>query len=512
VKYSPDGSRLATASWDKTVKVWDARSGAELLSLRGHTFMVTSVSYSPDGTRLATASWDQTVKVWDARNGAELLSLRGHTHQVTSVTFSPDGSRLASASADNTVKVWDARTGTEVLTLRGQTFRVSTVSYSPDGTRLASASQDGTVKVWDARSGAELLSLRGHTGFVNSVSYSPDGTRLASASQDGTVKVWDARLPAPGGYDPWAEDFERRQALAPTWHDEDAEAAEQRGDAFAAVFHRRWLLRVRPDVSLERVRLARTLARFGLLRDALDLCDHLLADQPGLAPAYLERARLRLLAGQKPAADADTLVGLTLASRSRTGWPEWAALNVQAGEAAAARGDWPAVLEQFKLALLWQAGDPELLRRVGWAHYNLKHYAAATRIYADVLAALLKLADDLKTGDRYNAACCATLAAVGQGEDAGNLDDKERARLRQQALGWLRADLALWGKQVESGTTQARAALQKTLLHWKGDSDLVGVRDAAALAKLPEAERAEWQKLWADVEATLKKAAAPDKK
>jgi hypothetical protein len=102
------------------------------------------------------------------------------------------------------------------------------------------------VKVWDARSGAESLTLRGHTASVFAVSYSPDSTRLASASFDGTIKVWDSGLPASGVYDPWVEDFERRQALAPIWHAEDAEAAEKAGDKFAAQFHRRWLAEHKP--------------------------------------------------------------------------------------------------------------------------------------------------------------------------------------------------------------------------------------------------------------------------
>ncbi len=116
------------------------------------------------------------------------------------------------------------------------------------------------------------------------------------------------------------------------------------------------------------------------------------------------------------------------------------------------------------------------------------------------------MADDLQAWDRYNAACCAALAAAGQGEGGAKLDDKERGRLRQQSLGWLRADLILWDKQVQAGTPQVRAGVQKTLEHWMEDADLMGVRDAAALAKMPEVERAEWKKLWADVEALRKKA------
>jgi hypothetical protein len=133
-----------------------------------------------------------TVKVWDARTGQEALTLKGHTNVVYSVAFSPDGQRLASASPDRTVKLWDARTGQETLTLKGHANAVTSVAYSPDGQRVASASYDRTVKVWDARTGQETLTLKGHTSFVYSVAFSPDGQRLASASYDKTVKLWDA--------------------------------------------------------------------------------------------------------------------------------------------------------------------------------------------------------------------------------------------------------------------------------------------------------------------------------
>ena len=141
------------------------------------------MAFSPDGKRLASASQDETVKVWDAATGQETLTLKGHTSGVMSVAFSPDGKRLASASMDGTVKVWDAATGQETLTLKGHTGPVTSVAFSPDGKRLASASADKTVKVWDAATGQETLTLKGHTGGVTSVAFSPDGQRLASASR-----------------------------------------------------------------------------------------------------------------------------------------------------------------------------------------------------------------------------------------------------------------------------------------------------------------------------------------
>ena len=129
----------------------------------------------------------------------------------------------------------------------------------------------------------------------------------------------------------------------------------------------------------------------------------------------------------------------------------------------------------------------------------------ATGLYADAFAADPKLADDLKAAHRYNAACHAALAAAGQSEDAAKLDDTERTRLRKQALDWLRADLALRTQQLESGKPADRAAVQTTLRHWQQDNDLAGLRDAADLAKLPEAERRDWEGLWGEVEALLKR-------
>ncbi|KAL8296096.1 hypothetical protein RB600_001541 [Gaeumannomyces tritici] len=192
VAFSPDGQRLASASHDNTVKLWDAATGACLQTLEGHSYRVSSVAFSPDGQRLASASHDNTVKLWDAATGACLQTLEGHSDTVSSVAFSPDGQRLASASHDNTVKLWDAATGACLQTLEGHSDWVSSVAFSPDGQRLASASWDNTVKLWDAATGACLQTLEGHSYNVNSVAFSPDGQRLASASWDNTVKLWDA--------------------------------------------------------------------------------------------------------------------------------------------------------------------------------------------------------------------------------------------------------------------------------------------------------------------------------
>jgi WD40 repeat protein len=200
VVFSPDGRRLATASSGGEVKVWDAQTGQGLFTLRGHPGGVRSVCFSPDGQRLASADEDRTAKVWDASTGQEVLTLEGDAGFFTSVCFSRDGRRLASADGDR-VQVWDAQTGKLKLFLEELTNSVKSVCFSPDGRRLAGASGDtdtgkpGEVKVWDAQTGQELRTLKGHTGGVRSVCFSPDGRRLASASAwpDCAVQVWDAQ-------------------------------------------------------------------------------------------------------------------------------------------------------------------------------------------------------------------------------------------------------------------------------------------------------------------------------
>jgi WD40 repeat protein/serine/threonine protein kinase len=197
VTYSPDGARLATASQDGTVRVWDAARFETQLTLRGHVGEVTGVSFSPDGRTLASAGEDHTVRLWDAHSGKELKVLRAHTDTVFNAVFSPDGTLLASGGADKVVRLWDPGSGNPIATLPGHSDDVEHLAFSPDGRLLATAGGEHanvdspSVKLWNVANRTERATLHGHGVDVLCVAFSPDGRILASASSDRTIKLWD---------------------------------------------------------------------------------------------------------------------------------------------------------------------------------------------------------------------------------------------------------------------------------------------------------------------------------
>ena len=192
IAWSLDGSYLASPSADKTIRIWDARSGAYVHNLRGHTAEIIGVAWSPHGQRIASASLDKSIRQWDAISGSHLQTLQGHTDWVRGIAWSPDGQILASSSDDKTIRLWEVSNGNCLKTLEGHTDWVVSAAWSPNGQRLVSASRDNSVRVWETVSGENLQILEGHTGWVFMVAWSPDGQRIASASADKTIRLWNA--------------------------------------------------------------------------------------------------------------------------------------------------------------------------------------------------------------------------------------------------------------------------------------------------------------------------------
>ena len=191
VTFSPDGQIFASASEDKTVKLWNARPATLISTLTGHTGRIVSVSFHPNGKILASGSADGTVKLWDVTHSTLIKTIKAHRRGVRTVSFSPDGQILASCSSDGTIKFWNIANGTLLQTIKGHTHVVTHISFSPDNQILASASFDTTVRLWNIHDGTLINTLEGHKSHTRSVSFSPDGKTLASTDEDGIVKLWN---------------------------------------------------------------------------------------------------------------------------------------------------------------------------------------------------------------------------------------------------------------------------------------------------------------------------------
>jgi WD40 repeat protein len=238
--FSPDGQRLATGSWDQTVKLWEVSTGEQLTTVakknkeiqalafsRDGRWLATenssntvtlrdaatgqevrvlpsdkplgplgsnwvySISFSPDGRWLATGVDEKTVRMWDVNTGTKLRDFTTSRRRITYIAFSPDSRLLASGDDDKTIRIWDVASGDELRKLSGHRKSIYAVAFSPNGRLLASASGDKTVRLWDVDSGREIHSLTGHGSVVTSLAFSPDGRWLVSGSWDKTVKIWE---------------------------------------------------------------------------------------------------------------------------------------------------------------------------------------------------------------------------------------------------------------------------------------------------------------------------------
>ncbi|MFO0966858.1 MAG: c-type cytochrome domain-containing protein [Gemmataceae bacterium] len=192
VAWSNDGTRLATASFDHKVKVWDAATHAELQTYTGHSDFVYAVAFSPDGKKLASASKDRTVQLIDLASGRSQFTFSGMEQDVLAVAFHPDGKSVVSSGFETAIFWWNPLNGEKVKTQGGHGIAVHELAFSKDGSRLVSAGADRTARVWDGKSGAPLKSMAVGS-VVYAVAISPNNALVASGSFDGLVRLWEEK-------------------------------------------------------------------------------------------------------------------------------------------------------------------------------------------------------------------------------------------------------------------------------------------------------------------------------
>jgi serine/threonine protein kinase len=198
VTIASDGKLLASASDDKTIRLWEIETGQQKLILQGHSQFVKSIAFHPTAQNiLASGSRDRTINLWDIQTGSIIQTLTGHKHIINVVIYSPNGEMLASGSSDKTVILWDSQTGEIITSLQGHLLAVTALGFSPETLNVqsqaifASASQDSTVKIWNLSTFESVYTLRGHTASVRAIAFSPNGKWLATAGEDRTIRLWD---------------------------------------------------------------------------------------------------------------------------------------------------------------------------------------------------------------------------------------------------------------------------------------------------------------------------------
>ena len=226
--FSPDGTKVATASYDKTARIWDFHAGKVLL-LEGHENILNAVAFSPDGTRVVTAGTNTHPRIWDAESGIELQKLE-RAMTINSIAFTPDGAKIVTLSNNAVIRIWDAESGKELRMIEGNTLAVAVIvsqdgkqivmagsssirtwdldsgrelkkvewrgegtlgskAFSPDGNKIVTMASH--FRIHDSDTGAEVQRLVGHEGPIASAAFSGDGKKIVTRGHDTTVRVWD---------------------------------------------------------------------------------------------------------------------------------------------------------------------------------------------------------------------------------------------------------------------------------------------------------------------------------
>jgi WD40 repeat protein/tetratricopeptide (TPR) repeat protein len=192
-RFSPDGTRVVTASVDHTARVWDAATGRAVTPPLPHSTEVSCAQLTPDGKQVVTGCKDGKLQFWDATTGEQAGPRFRHDDEVNTIEFSPNGEWMVTASEDRTAQVWETRTGRPVGQRLRHSGQVRTGCFSPDGRKVVTTSRDYTARLWHAATGELAAPPLQHNGVVNSAQFSPDGLWVVTSSFDKTARVWEVQ-------------------------------------------------------------------------------------------------------------------------------------------------------------------------------------------------------------------------------------------------------------------------------------------------------------------------------
>ncbi|MCP4194592.1 MAG: tetratricopeptide repeat protein [Planctomycetaceae bacterium] len=190
IAYHPDNRRLASASIDQTVRIWDTITGKLEHTLTDHDDIVLALAFSPSGDLLASAGYDQKIRVWNANTLQLLATMAGHTSTIRALAFSPDGQQLASAGDDRQPRLWDLKTFRQTKELSGHLTSVTTIAYSPNGQNIASGDSNGTIFIWDRQTATASASLKTDHDLIRSIAYTSDNDHFISSTDDNVIQLW----------------------------------------------------------------------------------------------------------------------------------------------------------------------------------------------------------------------------------------------------------------------------------------------------------------------------------